>query len=33
MFDLEREGAALIAEGRVKPDSRWVFRRWRLNAR
>ena len=33
IFDFEREGAALIAEGRVRPDSNWVFRRWRLNAR
>lgn len=32
-FDLEREGAALIAEGRIRPDSGWLFRRWRLNPR
>lgn len=31
--DFEREGAALIAEGRIRPDSGWLFRRWRLNAR
>jgi riboflavin biosynthesis pyrimidine reductase len=33
IFDFEREGATLVAEGRVSPDSKWVFRRWRLNAR
>jgi riboflavin biosynthesis pyrimidine reductase len=33
MFDFEREGAALLAEGRIRPDSGWLFRRWRLNAR
>jgi riboflavin biosynthesis pyrimidine reductase len=33
IFDFEREGATLVAEGLVKPDSPWVFRRWRLNAR
>ena len=31
--DFEREGAELIAEGRIHPDSGWLFRRWRLNAR
>lgn len=32
-FDFEREGAELIAEGKVSPESRWVFRRWRFNRR
>jgi riboflavin biosynthesis pyrimidine reductase len=33
IMDLPAEGAALVAEGRVRPDSGWVFRRWRLNPR
>lgn len=33
IVDLQREGAALIAEGRTRPDSGWLFRRWRVNAR
>lgn len=33
IFDVEREGAAIIAEGRICPDSGWLFRRWRLNPR
>ena len=31
MFDFEREGAELIAEGRVAEDPAWRFRRWRFN--
>jgi riboflavin biosynthesis pyrimidine reductase len=33
ILDFEREGGALIAEGRTQPQSGWLFRRWRLNAR
>jgi riboflavin biosynthesis pyrimidine reductase len=33
IFDFEREGAALIAEGTIHPASAWVFRRWRFNER
>jgi riboflavin biosynthesis pyrimidine reductase len=33
VFDFEREGADLIAEGKTAPSSRWTFRRWRFNAR
>jgi riboflavin biosynthesis pyrimidine reductase len=33
ILDFEREGAALIAEGRIRPDSGWLFRRWRLHPR
>ncbi len=33
ILDLEGEGAALIAEGRLRPDSAWLFRRWRLHHR
>jgi riboflavin biosynthesis pyrimidine reductase len=33
VFDFESDGADLIAEGRIAPSSRWVFRRWRFNAR
>ena len=33
ILDFEREGAALVAEGRIRSDSGWVFRRWRLNPR
>ena len=32
-MDFEREGATLIAEGRIAPESGYVFRRWRLNDR
>ena len=31
MFDLE--GAELVAEGKISPQSAWIFRRWRLNHR
>jgi riboflavin biosynthesis pyrimidine reductase len=31
IFDFEREGAALIGEGRVEQDPTWRFRRWRFN--
>jgi riboflavin biosynthesis pyrimidine reductase len=33
IFDFGRERARLVAEGRVRPDSPWVFRRWRFNER
>jgi len=33
IFDFEREGATLIAEGRTSETSAWRFRRWRFNAR
>jgi riboflavin biosynthesis pyrimidine reductase len=33
IIDFEREGAALVAEGRIEPGSSWLFRRWRINAR
>jgi riboflavin biosynthesis pyrimidine reductase len=33
ILDFQREGGVLIAEGRTQPHSRWLFRRWRLNAR
>jgi riboflavin biosynthesis pyrimidine reductase len=33
IFDFEREGAALIAEGRVGDARPWRFRRWRFNER
>lgn len=33
IFDFEAEGAELIAEGRIAPESRWVFRRWRFSQR
>lgn len=33
IFDFEREGAPLIAEGRTSEASAWRFRRWRFNAR
>jgi riboflavin biosynthesis pyrimidine reductase len=33
IFDFEREGADLIAEGRTGDDSPWRFRRWRFNPR
>jgi riboflavin biosynthesis pyrimidine reductase len=31
IFDFEREGAALIAEGHIAEDPGWTFRRWRFN--
>ena len=33
IMDFARAGAALVAEGRTRPDSSWLFRRWRLNRR
>jgi riboflavin biosynthesis pyrimidine reductase len=33
IFDFEAEGAELIAEGRIAPESGYVFRRWRFNRR
>ena len=33
IFDFDREGARLVGEGRVAPDSRWLFRRWRFSER
>jgi hypothetical protein len=33
IFDFEREGARLMAEGRTAPDSGWLFQRWRFNER
>lgn len=33
IFDFEREGAELIAEGRTSRNSGWRFRRWRFNRR
>lgn len=33
MFDLEREGARLVAEGRTAATSGWLFQRWRFNER
>ena len=33
IFDFEREGATLIAEGRTSAASAWLFRRWRFNER
>jgi hypothetical protein len=33
IFDFEAEGADLIAEGKISPESGWMFRRWRFNAR
>lgn len=33
IFDFEREGAELIAEGRTGDASPWRFRRWRFNRR
>ena len=33
IFDFEREGATLIAEGRTGAASAWLFRRWRFNER
>ncbi len=31
--DYAAEGATLIAEGKISPESGWVFRRWRFNQR
>jgi riboflavin biosynthesis pyrimidine reductase len=33
IFDFEREGARLVAEGRTASHSRWLFQRWRFNER
>ena len=33
IFDFEREGARLVAEGRTAPDSGWLFQRWRFSQR
>lgn len=33
IFDFEKEGATLIAEGKTGGDSAWRFRRWRFNER
>jgi riboflavin biosynthesis pyrimidine reductase len=33
IMDFEGEGATLIAEGAIAPQSRWRFRRWRFNPR
>ena len=33
IFDFEREGADLIAEGRTGDASAWRFRRWRFSRR
>lgn len=33
LFDAETEGAELIAEGTISPESSWTFRRWRFNKR
>jgi riboflavin biosynthesis pyrimidine reductase len=33
IMDFEREGASLVAEGRIAPASGWVFRRWRFSER
>ena len=33
IFDFERAGARLVAEGRTSPDSAWLFQRWRFNDR
>ena len=33
IFDFEREGAAIVAEGHVDAGSAWRFRRWRFNER
>jgi riboflavin biosynthesis pyrimidine reductase len=33
VFSFEKEGARLIAEGRVASDAGYVFRRWRFNER
>ncbi|KKW30321.1 MAG: hypothetical protein UY75_C0036G0006 [Parcubacteria group bacterium GW2011_GWC2_52_8c] len=31
IFDFEKEGAELVAEGRINPESGYTFRRWRFN--
>jgi riboflavin biosynthesis pyrimidine reductase len=33
VMDFDAEGATLIAEGAIDPDSPWRFRRWRFNPR
>jgi riboflavin biosynthesis pyrimidine reductase len=33
IFDFEGEDAELVAEGRIEPDGRFMFRRWRFNRR
>jgi riboflavin biosynthesis pyrimidine reductase len=33
IMNFEAEGATLIAEGRIAPDSGWAFRRWRFSER
>ena len=33
IFDFGGEGAKLVAEGAIAPDSAWRFRRWRFNER
>lgn len=33
IFDFEGEGGELIAEGKISPDSGYIFRRWRFNER
>jgi hypothetical protein len=32
-FDFAREGAALIAEGRIAEGGAWRYRRWRFSPR
>jgi hypothetical protein len=32
-FDFAREGATLIAEGRIAPQGAWRYRRWRFRSR
>lgn len=31
IMNFEQEGAELVAEGKISPESGWVFRRWRFN--
>lgn len=31
IFDFEKENAELVGEGKISPDSGYVFRRWRFN--
>ena len=33
IFDFERAGARLVANGRTAMDSGWMFQRWRFNER
>jgi riboflavin biosynthesis pyrimidine reductase len=33
IFDFEKEGAELVAEGKTSPESGYTFRRWRFNKR